>query len=60
MKQSQPELDRRINIRLDSEFMDYLNEVALQNNLKLSTFSRRVLMQNTYKYQPDPLEAGIR
>lgn len=50
MKQN--ELNRKLNIRLDDEFLSYLNQVAVQNHLKLSTFCRQVLMQNTCRYQP--------
>ena len=53
---NQPELSKKLNIRLDEEFLSYLNQVAIQNHLKLSTFCRQVLMQNTYKYQPDNVE----
>jgi len=56
MNQIQPELNRKLNIRLDDEFLSYLNQVAVQNHLKLSTFCRQVLMQNTHKYQPDHVE----
>lgn len=55
MNPSSPELSKKLNIRLDEEFLTYLNQVAVHNHLKLSTFCRQVLMQNTCRYQPDEL-----
>lgn len=60
MNPIQPELNQKLNIRLDEEFLTYLHQVAVKNHLKLSTFCRQVLMQNTYKYQPDDVEATAR
>ncbi len=48
---NQPEtLDKNLLVRIPTSFNQYLAEVAKQNNLRPSTFSRLILMRHTQEY----------
>ena len=51
---NQPEiLDKNLLVRIPTSFNHYLAEVAKQNNLRPSTFSRLVLMRHAQDYHRD-------
>ena len=45
-------LDRNLHIRVTNQFEQQLSELARQNNLKPSTFTRLVLMKHINDYNP--------
>ena len=45
-------LDRNLHIRVTNQFEQHLSELARQNNLKPSTFTRLVLMKHINDYNP--------
>ena len=45
-------LDRNLHIRVTNQFEQQLSELARQNNLKPSTFTRLVLMKHIFEYNP--------
>jgi hypothetical protein len=45
-------LETNIHVRLPVHFNDQLREIARQNNLKPSTFTRLLLMKHLQEYNP--------
>ena len=45
-------LEKNIHVRLPIQFNHQLREVAKQNNLKPSTFTRLLLMRHLQEYNP--------
>jgi hypothetical protein len=43
-------LDKNLLVRIPNSFNQYLAEIARQNNLKISTFSRLILMRHAQEY----------
>jgi hypothetical protein len=46
-------LDKNLLVRIPTSFNQFLAEVAKQNNLRPSTFSRLVLMRHAQDYHRD-------